>query len=143
LYSPFASIAPDAPDASLLNALGQVLGACDDPRVDEILKQLLGQGILGLVIVALVLDRRSLIADRKTLEAKIDGLVERHRTEVDAFHERMGGKAENWATHLAELAQKGQENDLKTNALLEALVRTITAIQAAVAGRKRGGGSEP
>jgi hypothetical protein len=105
-----------------------------DHVVDEMTKQLLQMGLAGLVIIALVIDRRSLVADRKAAETKCDQQAERHRQEMEAFHQRHEAKAENWASHLSDLAVKNQENDAKIIAILESVRSAIM--------KKRGGSSE-
>jgi hypothetical protein len=91
---------------------------------DDPIKLLASYGLAGLVIIALVVDRRQLVADRKAAEAKCDAQSDRHRAEMEAFHQRHEAKAENWAEHLSQIAAKNQDNDVKIIALLEALLRT-------------------
>jgi hypothetical protein len=102
---------------------------------DDPIKLLASYGLAGLVIIALVIDRRAMQADRKdaalaaleerkAAQAKYDAQTDRHRAEMEAFHQRHEAKAENWAEHLSQIAAKNQENDVKIIALLEALLRT-------------------
>lgn len=108
---------------------------CEGIGADDPIKLLASYGLAGLVIIALVIDRRGMQADRKAAElatieerkaaqAKYDAQADRHRAEMEAFHDRHEAKAENWAQHLSEIAAKNQENDVKIIALLEALLRT-------------------
>ena len=92
--------------------------------MDELTKQLLSLGLPGLVIIGLVIDRRYMLTERKAAEAKYDAQADRHRAEMEAFHQRHEAKAENWAEHLSQIAAKNQENDVKIIALLDALMRT-------------------
>ena len=117
-----------------VGTLGRPAPACDAFRVwitlleglgaDDPIKLLASYGLAGLVIIALVIDRRAMQADRKADVAKYDAQADRHRAEMEAFHQRHEAKAENWAEHLSQMAAKNQENDVKIIALLEALLRT-------------------
>jgi uncharacterized protein YcbX len=104
-------------------------------------------GFAGVVIVALVLDRRALIKDRKDAEteakeaaskhaaeakeaaakhaAEAKEAAQKHAAEMEAFHQRYEAKAENWAAHLSDMAAKNQENDAKVITLLDGLLRAM------------------
>lgn len=97
---------------------------CEGIGADDPIKLLASYGLAGLVIIALVIDRRQLVADRKDAAAETKAQAERHRAEMEAFHQRHEAKAENWAEHLSQIAAKNAENDVKIIALLEALLRT-------------------
>ncbi len=106
------------------DALPVWITLCESIGVDDPIKLLASYGLAGLVIIALVIDRRQLVADRKDAAAETKAQAERHRAEMEAFHQRHEAKAENWAEHLSQIAAKNQENDVKIIALLEALLRT-------------------
>ena len=97
---------------------------CEGLGADDPIKLLASYGLAGLVIIALVIDRKYMQAKLNAAEAKYDAQTERHRLEMDAFHQRHEAKAENWAEHLSQIAAKNQENDVKIIALLEEMLRT-------------------
>lgn len=113
----------------------------------DLVKELGKLGLLGGIIWWLLGERTRMLAELKEVRDKF-------KSETDAFHERIEGKGDSYTKQLneqsmrmQELSLQSQANDVKTNALLEGLSRavaatqtTLTAIQVAIASRKRGGG---
>jgi hypothetical protein len=93
--------------------------------VDELLKALPNFGVAGVAIAALVYVIRDRERRLDTWQSKWEEREKNFREQMEAYHLRHEGKAENWAKHLSELALQGQTNDTKMIALLKALLRAI------------------
>lgn len=121
-------------------ALGSRCPRCHARDVEEVIKQLSNFGVAGLAIAALIYVVRHQETKLAKRDERQEARDEKHRLELEAFHQRLERKSDNYAEHLIALQKevlaacdRANENSARVSTLAEALMRKI---------RPRGGDDE-
>lgn len=91
--------------------------------MDEITKQLLSYGVLGLAVMGLLWENRRLNGKLDAAAAAKDASAKEHHKEIVDMFERHSEKADNYDEHLRGVTDRANANSERTNAILENLVQ--------------------